>query len=124
MVPVDMCLEQTINADAASRKTGIAAFTQSESARKRWTRTHSAKSAVVRDLLNMAGLKQTDDCSKDLRSQSAVCMANLGILQSMMYAQIYLTRTMLHGTHLNPWRRSRVLMLVVVPHAKLLLLRK
>ena len=63
-----MCLEQTINADAASRKTGIAAFTLSESARKRWTVTRTARSAVVRDLLiYMVGLKQTDDCSKELR---------------------------------------------------------
>ena len=33
--PVDLTLEQTVNADAASRLTGIAAFSQSVGARKR-----------------------------------------------------------------------------------------
>ena len=34
--PVDLTLEQTVNADAASRLTGIAAFSKSVSARKKW----------------------------------------------------------------------------------------
>ena len=33
--PVDMTLEQTVNADAASRKMGIPAFSTSEGARRR-----------------------------------------------------------------------------------------
>jgi len=33
--PVDLTLEQTVNADAASRLTGIAAFSQSVGARKK-----------------------------------------------------------------------------------------
>ena len=33
---VDMTLEQTVNADAASRLTGISSFMQSNNARKRW----------------------------------------------------------------------------------------
>ena len=65
--PVDMTLEQTINADAASRQTGIAAFTTSDSARRRWMVTRSARSAIVGSLLLQAGLKSQEDVSKDLK---------------------------------------------------------
>ncbi len=44
--PVDMTLEQTVNADAASRLTGVGSFTQSESARKRWMVTRSVRSSM------------------------------------------------------------------------------
>ena len=67
-LPVDMTLEQTINADAASRLTGISAFQQSDAAKNRWTITRTARSAVVGELLNMAGLKKTsEDVHKELR---------------------------------------------------------
>ena len=65
--PVDMTLEQTVNADAASRQTGIAAFTTSDSARRRWMVTRSARSAIVGSLLLQAGLKSQEDVSKDLK---------------------------------------------------------
>ncbi len=64
---VDLALEQTVNADAASRHTGIAAFTQSEGARRRWMITRSARSAVVGELLAQAGLKSLDDVSKETK---------------------------------------------------------
>ena len=34
--PVDITLEQTVNADAASRQTGIAAFSCNEAALRQW----------------------------------------------------------------------------------------
>ncbi len=63
--PVDLTLEQTVNADAASRKTGITAFSTSESARKRWMVTRTARSAVIGNLLKMTGMKQSDDTRKE-----------------------------------------------------------
>ena len=44
---VDITLEQTINRDAASRQTGITAFTQNVSARKRWTVTRFFRGAII-----------------------------------------------------------------------------
>ncbi len=64
--PVDITLEQTVNADAASRRTGIAAFTTNESARRRWMVTRSARSAIVGELMDKTGLKSKEDISKEL----------------------------------------------------------
>ena len=64
---VDITLEQTVNADAASRSTGISAFSQSDSARSRWMVTRSVRSAIIGHLLKMAGLKSNEDVSKSLR---------------------------------------------------------
>ena len=66
--PVDMTLEQTINADAASRLTGISAFQQSIAAKNRWTITRSARTAVVTELLEKAGIHRTEEeLHKELR---------------------------------------------------------
>ena len=64
---VDLTLEQTINADAASRLTGVARFGHSDSARKKWMITRSARSEIVGLLLEKAGLKSKEDVSKELR---------------------------------------------------------
>lgn len=64
---VDLTLEQTINADAASRQTGIAAFTCSETARQKWTVTRFVRSAIVGNLLNKAGLKRAEDVTQNLK---------------------------------------------------------
>ena len=63
--PVDMTLEQTVNADAASRLTGVSSFTNSDSARKRWMITQAVRSSIVGNLMASAGLKQTPDASKE-----------------------------------------------------------
>ena len=65
--PVDMTLEQTVNADAASRHTGMGAFAHLESARKRWMMTRSIRSAIVSQLLLFAGLVAPEDVTKDLK---------------------------------------------------------
>ena len=65
--PVDMTLEQTVNADAASRQTGIAAFGTKDGARRRWMVTRSARSAIIGALLIKAGLKSLEDTSKELK---------------------------------------------------------
>ena len=64
---VDLTLEQTINADAASRLTGIAAFSYSDPARRRWMLTRGARSGIVGGLFEKAGLKTAEDVSKSLR---------------------------------------------------------
>ena len=45
--PIDLTLEQTINADAASQRTGISSLTNSISARQRWAESH-----YLRTMLN------------------------------------------------------------------------
>ena len=64
---VDLTLEQTINKDAASRHTGISAFTQCVKARKRWTVTCSMRGAVVACLLDMAAITTKDEITHELK---------------------------------------------------------
>ena len=64
--PVDLTLEQTVNADAASRMTGIAAFTQNLNARRRWMITHSIRSAILGYLFDMAGMRKKEDFTQEL----------------------------------------------------------
>ncbi|GFU79662.1 uncharacterized protein TNCV_4484941 [Trichonephila clavipes] len=45
--PIDLTLEQTINADAARTLTGIAHLTNSISARQRWARSHDIRSTIL-----------------------------------------------------------------------------
>lgn len=65
--PVDITLQQTVNAYAASRSTGIASFGQSDPARRRWMITRSVCSAKVGHLLKVSGMKAADDISKSLK---------------------------------------------------------
>ena len=64
---VDLTLEQTVNRDAASRQTGIVAFTQCVNARKRWTITRTVRGAVVGCLLEMTGLTTREETSHKLK---------------------------------------------------------
>ncbi|GFU94344.1 uncharacterized protein TNCV_4368181 [Trichonephila clavipes] len=45
--PIDLTLEQTINADAARTLTGITHLTNSISARQRWARSHDIRSTII-----------------------------------------------------------------------------
>ena len=54
--PVDLTLEQTVNANAASQKTGISAFTNSISARHRWAKSHSMSVTLLSHLIDGLGL--------------------------------------------------------------------
>ena len=66
--PVDLTLEQTINADAASCLTGISAFSRSTDARKRWMITRSMRSSIVSHLLKEAGMAKQEDTSQELQA--------------------------------------------------------
>ena len=68
--PVDQALESTINADAASRQTGIIAFHQSQGATRRWTVTRSARSTIVRHLFEKAAIRKDTDPSHELRKSN------------------------------------------------------
>ncbi len=63
---VDITLEFTINADAASRSTRITTFTQSEEARHCMMVTQSALSVITGELFDMADLKKNEDSSQEL----------------------------------------------------------
>jgi len=66
-IPVDKALEQTVNADAASRQTEIFAFTNSEDARRRWMVTRAMQSQVVVNMFDMADLTCKDDVARTLK---------------------------------------------------------
>ena len=70
-VPVDLALEQTINADAASKLTGISSMSASDAAMKKWMITRSARTEIVNAFLTMAGVKINDDSTHEL-NQSRV----------------------------------------------------
>ena len=65
--PVDLTLVQTVNADAASRLTCIAAFGADDSARKRSMITRAARSSIVSKFLAMTGNKSIDNTAKYLK---------------------------------------------------------
>ncbi|GFV92984.1 uncharacterized protein TNCV_3426961 [Trichonephila clavipes] len=66
-IPIDLTLEQTINAEAARCLSGIAHFTFSLAARQSWTKSHSIRAAIISHVLDVCGLKQLQDVSADLQ---------------------------------------------------------
>ena len=46
-IPIDLTLEQTINAVAACQRSGIISLTNSISARQRWTQSHSIRTSIL-----------------------------------------------------------------------------
>lgn len=54
--PIDLTLEQTVNANAANKLTGISAFTNNLQARQRWSETHTARTAVISNFLEFVNL--------------------------------------------------------------------
>ena len=59
--PVDLTLEQTINNDAASQRSGISPLTNSISARQRWTESHYLTMSIINDILEEVGMKRKED---------------------------------------------------------------
>lgn len=66
-IPIDLTLEQTINADAAKRLSGIAHFTNSIAARQRWAKSHSIRAALISHVLDVCGLRYLQDITADLQ---------------------------------------------------------
>ncbi|CAG4969788.1 unnamed protein product [Colias eurytheme] len=69
-IPVDLTLEQTINADAASKASGIVNMTNSFSARQKWSITHSLRTSVISKVMEFCNMKSTDDITKDLKKST------------------------------------------------------
>ena len=65
--PVNLTLEQSVDADAASRMTGISSFTKNINARQRWMITNSARSAILGCLFELAGLKKYEDATQEFK---------------------------------------------------------
>ena len=55
-LPVDLTLEQTVNCDAASRKTGFNSSSNNYDSRLRWSVNKSARAVIVNEALKMVGL--------------------------------------------------------------------
>ena len=66
-LPIDLMLEQTINADAACQRKVIAALTNSISARQRWAQSHFLRTTIVSQVFQDLGLSQKKDISQDLK---------------------------------------------------------
>jgi hypothetical protein len=60
-------LEQTINADAASQRTGIASLTNSISARQRWAESHFLRSSVISQVFEDLNMSKREDVSASLK---------------------------------------------------------
>lgn len=68
--PVDLTLEQTVNADAANKLGGIAAFTNKIGTRQRWSATHSNRAAIITQLLESLNLtKYADSTDSEYNSK-------------------------------------------------------
>lgn len=68
--PVDITLEQTINANAANKLTGISSFTNSIYARQRWSETHVIRTAIITDLLEKLNLNKHNTSETELQSKT------------------------------------------------------
>lgn len=64
--PVDLMLEQTGDADAATRQTGIIHATNNFGARYRWSATKSTRARIVSQMLEMAGMSNATDVEAEL----------------------------------------------------------
>lgn len=64
--PVDLTLEQTINANAANKLTGVTSFTNSLYARQRWNETHTARKAIITHLIEHLQLGESGENSMSL----------------------------------------------------------
>ena len=64
---IDLKLEQTVNADAASQKTGISYFRNSISARQRWADSYFVRMEVLSEVLTKLDMTTKEDVSEDLK---------------------------------------------------------
>lgn len=67
--PVDITLEQTINANAANKLTGITLLTNSIYARQRWSETHVIRTAIITNLLDKLRLNKHNNSESSWKSK-------------------------------------------------------
>ena len=66
-IPIDLTLEQTINAVAACQRSGIISLTNSISARQRWAQSHSIRTSVLSKLFEEVRMTSKEDISEELK---------------------------------------------------------
>lgn len=71
-MPIDLTLEQTYNADAGRRLTGINCFTNSISARQKWSKSHCFRSTLTTHAYTVAGIKKKQDTTADLEPHNII----------------------------------------------------
>uniref|UniRef100_A0A6P7FRI3 Uncharacterized protein LOC114331907 n=1 Tax=Diabrotica virgifera virgifera TaxID=50390 RepID=A0A6P7FRI3_DIAVI len=96
-IPVDLTLEQTVNADAARRLTGVTHFTNSISARQRWAKSSCIHTTIVSHVLDCTGLKQCQDVTSDLE-KSKIIISNKQVKASI--------RTI--NENMNPFKHTEI----------------
>ena len=67
--PIDLALEQTINADAANQRTGIASLTNSISARQRWAESHFMRTSVLSQVFEDLNMSKKEDVTASLKPE-------------------------------------------------------
>ena len=67
-IPIDLTLEQTLNADSASQRHGTRAMSNNISARQRWAQSHHARSIVISALLTNLGISKVGNVSNESSS--------------------------------------------------------
>ena len=65
--PMDLALEQTINADAANQRTGISSLTNPISARQQWTESHFLRMSVISNLFTELNMTKKEDITSTLK---------------------------------------------------------
>lgn len=85
-IPIDITLEQTINANAASRAEGIVQMTNSAGARQKWAITHSLRTHMISKLMDFCNMYSKDDITKDLK-KSIICQNNKNVEDLMTIIQ-------------------------------------
>ena len=66
-IPIDLTLEQTINAVAACQRSGIISLTNSISARQHWAQSHSIRTSILSKLFEELGMTSKEDISEELK---------------------------------------------------------
>lgn len=69
---VDLTLEQTINADAANKLTGVSHMSNSISARQRWCKSHTFRSTIISHTMDQTGLRKGQDITADLQKSRII----------------------------------------------------
>lgn len=87
-IPFDLTLEETINADAARRMTGVMCLTNSISARMRWSLSHAIRTEIISHVFEESGLKKSNNMTNDLSNRRI----NLSIEQMKQFRDCLNTR--------------------------------
>ena len=66
-IPIDLTLEQTINADAACQRTGVSVMRNSISAKQRWAKSHYIRTSTISHLFRSLGITKKEYVTKELK---------------------------------------------------------